>query len=264
MNSACQYVTSSSVRVDTVLLLSEQRTETSELIDRLDASSSAVYGVLSDLDQRGVIHEVEDGWALTGSGRVIADTVAHRQSTEAFLAYDPDYWQDRRTDVLPERFRLRLPEIGDYEIVRLEGPDVNKLENEVIDRINAVDSCRVALPIYKRTYEAALNGPETQVLLTPDVIDTLVEKAEAGQREAVMLEPTPQVRVATVEFGVTWTANSICLRLPPQTTARTTSMLVSDTETALQWGRDLFEALWLAAQPLAEYLDECGVNEEVQ
>jgi predicted transcriptional regulator len=181
MNSACQYVTSSSVRVDTVLRLSEQQTATSELIEQLDASSSAVYSALSDLDTRGLISETADGWELTGRGLVVADTVSHRRSTEAFLAGDPDYWEDRRTDVLPERFRLRLPEIGDYEIVRLDGPAVNRLETEVIDRINSVDSCRVASHVYKRSYEEQLISPETQLLLTPQVVDSLVEKAKTGR-----------------------------------------------------------------------------------
>lgn len=262
MSGDCQYVTSSSVRVDIVTLLSEREVATADLIDKVDASSSAVYSALSDLDNRGLIRETDSGWELTGRGLIVADTVSHRQSTEAFLAHDTEYWQDRRTDVLPKRFRLRLPEIGDYEIIRLEPPDVNRLETEVINRINAVDSCRVVSHIYKRPYEEQLTSPETQVLLTPNVIDELIEKVDAGQRETVMLEPTSQVRVATVEFGLTWTADSICLHLPPQTVARATAMLVSDTETAIQWGRELFEGLWLDAQPLAAYLDAQGVDTE--
>ena len=262
MNPACQYVTSSSVRVDTVLRLTAQPSSTAELIDCLDASSSAVYTALSDLEDRGLIREFDTDWELTGSGLIVADTVAHRRSTEALLAHDANYWQDRRTDVLPKRFRLRLPEIGDYEVIRLEGPDVNRLETEIIDRINAADSCRFVSQIYKRNYEAALDSPDTELLLTPRVIDSLIEQVEAAQREAVMLEPTPQTRVATVEFGLTWTAESICLLLPPQTTTRATSMLVSDTEAAIQWGRDLFEGLWQDGQPLAAYLEECGAAEE--
>jgi len=38
-------------------------------------------------------------------------------------------------------------------------------------------------------------------------------------------------------------------------------MVASETDTAIQWAEDLFEAFWTDAEPLAAYLDEIGRQE---
>lgn len=264
MTDHCQYVTASSVRVDILEQLSDEQTRTATVIETLDASQSAVYTALSDLEQRGLVREADDGWELTGRGVVVADTVSHRQATERFLGHDPDYWEDRQTDALPERFRLRLPEIGEYEIMRAEVPAVTQLVEEIVSRISGVDDCRIVSRVYRRRYEESLDSQGAAVLLTPGVIDQLLDRVREGRRERVRLDPALDVRVAPVAFSLIWTPAFVSLHLPPQTTDRANAMLVSETETAIQWGRDLHEGLWADAQPLADYLDAAGVSEDLR
>ncbi|MBX0288272.1 winged helix-turn-helix domain-containing protein [Halomicroarcula sp. F28] len=87
-NSAFSFVLSSSVRVDIVGILATEPMTTDELLDRLDASQSAVYTAVSDLEQLQVLFEGEAGWELTGRGRLILDIVEQWESVESFVDAD--------------------------------------------------------------------------------------------------------------------------------------------------------------------------------
>jgi len=84
-------VRSSSVRTDVVGSLSERPQSTDEILAALDASESAVYDSLSNLQSRGVICEKTDGWRLTGTGRLICDTLERQQATDRLLSSEPPY-----------------------------------------------------------------------------------------------------------------------------------------------------------------------------
>lgn len=256
--SLCQFVTASSVRVAIVNRLADRRPPipAPTLVDELGASRSGVYTELSNLEDRGVLTESPDGWQLTTCGQLVADTIAHRQTTETFLARDLEYWQTRQTGVLPEQFRRRLPEIGEYEIVRGEIPAVSKHEDELIARMNTVDHCDIVSVVYLRKYEDAIpDSPETRLLLTPAVIDQLLERVENGTREQLLMKSNPKIRPAPVEFGLNRSPEYLCLVLPHRSKERTSEMLISETEAAIRWGKELFESLWTDAEPLDAYLE---------
>lgn len=262
MSDYCQYVASSSVRVDIVTLLSDRELPTRDLIEGVDASSSAVYSVLSDLEQRGIIRECEDGWELTGRGQVVADTISHRRSTEEFLAHDPDYWQQYRTDVLPKRFRLRLPEIGEYEIVRDDQTAVDNRKQEVVARLQCADHASLISSVYARTFEEAVpNTPESRLLLSRDIIDLVLQRLDSGRREQFRLTPEPEIRLAPTELQLNYSAEYMYFVLPHRTNDRPTAMVVSETDAAIQWAEELFESFWNDAEPLANYLHEIGRQE---
>jgi predicted transcriptional regulator len=136
--SLITYVGSSSVRADVVSALCQTRRETDELLDSLDASESAVYDALSALERRGVVASVEDGWRLTGVGRLVGDRLDRQQATEELLAEAPEYWQHHDTSVLPKRFRRRLPELGGYDVVRATPTDLDKMVRAVVERVESV------------------------------------------------------------------------------------------------------------------------------
>jgi predicted transcriptional regulator len=244
------------------MLLSEREVPTGDLIEEVDASSSAVYSALSDLDSRGLVRETADGWELTGRGQVVADTVSHRQSTEEFLAGDPDYWQNYRTDVLPKRFRLRLPEIGSYEVVRNDETAVDNRKKQVVSRLRRADSASLISSVYARAFEEAVpNTPESRLLLSREIIDLVLQRLDSGQRDQFRLTPEPEIRLAPTELQLNYSAEYMYFVLPHRTNDRPTAMVASETDTAIQWAEELFESFWTDAEPLAAYLDEIGRQE---
>jgi len=255
-NSVYHFVLSSSVRVDIVSRLATARTPTDELIDSLDASKSAVYTALGDLERRGVVTEPDDAWRLTGLGRLLADRIEGWKSVEGLLAQDRDYWENHQTELLPERFRHRLPELGEYDVIRSDPPDVRAHSRAIISRLESAESCRTALPIYVPEYKDAFpNHPDSQAILPPNVMEQLQTETERTDRERARRNPAITNRVSEVDFGILIGDSFMMLGLPPQDEESMETLVTSTEDTAIQWATELFEELWRAAEPLDSYLE---------
>ena len=257
--SAHQFVASSSVRTKIVSQLSSGPLPTDGLIDALDVSESAVYNALSELDERGLVREASAGWGLTGHGQLVAQSVSRWQSIEELVETDPEYWETYRINTLPPEFQRRLHEITPYEIVRGERPRVNRNHDVIAERMQTVDSCRLISPIYLPEHDPYIpDSPETKMLLTRGVIDGVLANDD---RDVFEVHPESQHRLAPVEFGLNVGESYMCLVLPnledPRKKAPT---LVSEADSAIQWGEELFASLWADAEPLEEYLREVGVT----
>ncbi|OYR38543.1 winged helix-turn-helix domain-containing protein [Halorubrum sp. Hd13] len=252
MDSVCQFVTASSIREDIVRLLANQPQPTPKLIEKLDACRSGVYKELANLKQRGALAEAEDGWQLTACGQLVTDTIARRQATEAFLDEDIEYWQHHDLELLPDQFRRRLPDIREYDVVRGDMPAADKHVSAFVSRIEAGEEPDVLAPVFVRGLDDAIpDDPNTRVLVTSEVRDRLLGTVGSEpERERAFLNA--QVRVVSADFGLGRTANSLCLVFPSRGDGEWRATLVSETNAAIQWGEELFEALWADADPIDE------------
>ena len=257
--SSHQFVGSSTVRTNIVSQLSAGEAPTDELIDGLDGSESAVYNALSELNERGLVREVADGWGLTGHGQLVAQSVSRWQSIEELVETDPEYWETYRINTLPPEFQRRLHEITPYEIVRGVRPKVNRNHEVIRERMQTVDSCRLISPIYLPENDPFIpDSPETKMLLTRGVVDGVLANED---RDIFEVHPESQVRLAPVEFGLNVGESYMCLVLPnledPRKKAPT---LVSEAHSAIRWGEELFASLWADAEPWESYLRELGIE----
>lgn len=256
-NSVYDFVVSSSVRVDILQRLAATTQPTDQLIDHLDASTSAVYTALADLERQGMVFDGDAGWRLTGQGRLVVDLIERRQSTVQTINHDQDYWETHRTDHLPREFRRRLPELGEYEIVRSEPPDVRAHARVAIDLLEQAESCRTAMPIHVPEYRNAFpDHSDSRLLFSPSVIDTVRADSGTRTRDRIRQIDAAKCRVKDVQFGFTVSDSSLMLALRPMTQSPVASMLISETDSAIRWASDLYESLWQEAEPVESYLGQ--------
>lgn len=249
--SVITYVGSSSVRTDIVGELCETHRETDDLLASLDASESAVYDALSALERRGVVASADDGWRLTGVGRLVGDRLDRQRATEELLAATPEYWQNHDTSVLPKRFRRRLPEIGEYDVIRATPTDLDKGIRAVVARVESVESCDIVSPVYHKAYSQAMpDNADSRLLLSCDVVDTVLTEIGESRRN---YEETA-VRVTPVSHALGVSDDWLILTLPEYDGEWPDAKIISEDPGAIQWGEQLFESLWADAEPLASYL----------
>lgn len=254
--SVFYFVLSSSVRVDILSMLAASSENTRGLIDRLDASQSSVYTAVSDLEERRVLFEGEDGWQLTGRGRLVLDIIEQWQSTETLLQTDPEYWDTHRTDVLPAKFRRRLPELGDYEVVRSEPPTVRAHARKVVSLLESTESCDTAVPIHVPEYDEAYpNSPDSRLIFPPSVIDQYREEAEQAGRDDLRPQDRVPYRVRDMKFGFTAADEFMVIALPPYGEKMVESVLTSTEQSAIRWASELFDYIWADAEPLEAYCE---------
>lgn len=255
-NSVYEFVISSSVRVAILQRLAATPQPTDDLIDHLDASTSAVYTALADLERQGVVFDGDADWRLTGHGRLVVDLIDRRNATVQTITQDQDYWATHRTDHLPREFRRRLPELGDYEIVRSEPPDVRAHARVAVDLLEQAESCRTAMPIHVPEYRNAFpDHPDSRLLFSPSVIDNIQADTGTGTRDGIRQIDAAECRVWDMQFGFTVSDSSLMLALRPMSQSPVASMLVSETDSAIQWAEDLYESFWQEAEPVASYLN---------
>ena len=254
--SVVGYVLSSSVRSDVLTAAVAEPRSIDGLIESIDASESAVYNAVADLERRGLVRKVDDEWDATGSGQLVSDLLEQQGNLCQLLA--DDYWRNHDVSALPRRFRLRLTELAEAEVFCASDTDPHAVVREVCNRVERAGSnVDIVTPIYQAEYEDVMPDASDASL----VVDTTVAH-EALDRvdslESVRRWEETSVRVLDIDIGVGVTENEVMLSLPTidgQYDSRT-EVFASD-ERAIAWGRDLYEYYWNRATPneqlIAEY-----------
>lgn len=253
VESVIQYVRTSSVRTDIIASLCPRAELTSELLSVINASESAIYDALSALEDRGLIISTDDGWQLTGTGRLVADTIHRQQRLERFFAVDPQYWEHHDTSALPQPFRCRLPELNEYTVIRGTQTDINRSVREVVTRVESVPSCDVVSPVYHPEYETAMpDNADSRLILSCAVIDELLGSESVSVDAAKYAETT--VRVTPVPYALAVSDDWMILTLPELDGAWPSARIVSETDGAISWASELFARLWANGTPIETHL----------
>ncbi|EMA30292.1 helix-turn-helix transcriptional regulator [Haloarcula japonica] len=253
VESLIQYVRTSSVRTDIIGSLCPGAMATNELLSAVAASESAIYDALSNLEGRGLVTSMDDGWRLTGTGRLVADTIHRQQRLEELFAVDLQYWESHDTSELPQPFRCRLPELDDYTVIRGTQTDINRPVREVVTRVESASSCDVVSPVYHPEYEAAMpDNADSRLIVSCAVIDEMLGK-ESVSLDMNRYEETT-VRVTPVPYALAVADDWMILTLPELDGAWPSAKIVSETDGAISWARDLFTHLWEDATPIETYL----------
>lgn len=246
-------VLGSSVRTDVLVSIAGAPSDIDGLIDSIDASESAIYNAVGDLERRGLLREVEDRHAVTGSGQLVADLLEQQGNLCRLL--EDDYWRDHDVGALPRRFRLRLTELASAEVFRAPDTDPHAVVREVVERVEAAESrVDIVTPIYQAEYEAVMpDSPDARLIIDDTVLEESLQRAGSIE-EARQFEQTG-IRVLDIDVGVAVTDDHLMLSLPTidgQYDSRT-EVLATD-ERALAWGGDLYEYYWERATPAEEFL----------
>jgi predicted transcriptional regulator len=243
-----EFVLASSVRTEIVTHLAERAASIDELLTSVDASDSAVYDAVSTLADRGILSEDTDGWELSAHGQIVADAIDQWQSTEAFLGADPAYWKNHDASVIPRRFRRRLSEIGEYEVVRSVESQVTRHHRAALTRLREADHCLIVSPFFSVEYHNAIpDSPKTRVLANRTALDTREQRRRDGLDAGQELHHA-ELRATQSKCSYAVGDDFLVLGLPTQSGAPTKAHVVSETEAAVQWGTDLFEATWEASE----------------
>lgn len=249
-----EFVVSSSVRSDVLEAVGDGATTTAALLDGIDASTSAIYGAVGDLQDRGLLTETDEGLVATGSGQVLADVVEHRRQCGSVLDSLGDYFETHDASPLPSRFRLRIGALAGGTVVRATETEPQRAVDEVSERIAAAGTARVVSPIYVESYEEAMpDSPGSKLLLDGEVVRAFVESGRAQPDE----EPydDSEVRIGSVDVALGVTDDALLLSLPRLDggyDAR--SEVVVESDRARRWGNRLFEHYWEESLPVPEFL----------
>jgi predicted transcriptional regulator len=250
---AFRFVASSPVRSNILRHVNTQPRTTAALIQRIDASKSAVYGGLDELEAQEMILMEDDHWTPTGHGQILADIICAGKRYSDFEERLHTYFNNHDVSVLPPEFRLRIGELGGADIMTAPESQPQQIINLVADRLDKATDITVMTRIVIDSYtEAISDTPTTRLLLDRQIIESV---DNGGDRYETVEDA--EVRIGSVPAPVLITDDSLLLSLPtPDGKYDPQSELVAETENARAWGTQLFESCWNQAVPADELVSE--------
>jgi predicted transcriptional regulator len=252
-SSVLQGVLASTVRTDLLLAVADEARTTEELKADVDASESAVYDALGNLERQRLVTSAPDGWTTTGTGRLVADLLVQQENLSRL--FEQGYWERHDVEMLPRRFRLRLTELANADVFRAPDTNPHAVVREVCERVEADGpNVDIVTPIYQAEYEDVMPDHESaRLLIDTTVAEQALERTDDVE-QARTYEKT-QIRILDIDVGIGVTGDHLMLSLPTldgQYDSRTEVFATDDR--ALDWGRDLFEYYWERATPEEQFL----------
>lgn len=238
-----QVVQSSSVRADVLRAVAAETRTTDELLEALDASSSAVYNAIGRLEDASLLTVADQGWEVTGTGRLVADCVTLEQRLGTLFGEAGDYLATHDTSVLPVEFRFRMSDLAGGSVLEATETEPQRVVREVAARLERASRALMIAPIYIEAYAGSMPfEPESRLLLDPDVLEAIDGDGDGAGEAAV--------RITDVDFSMAVTDSALLLSLPTlDGQYDSQSEFVAEHDPAIRWGEGLFDALWAEADP---------------
>jgi predicted transcriptional regulator len=251
-DSVVRYVANSSVRTDVLLAVSDRALDTDGLIERVDASESAVYNALTALERGELIVSADHGWTPTGSGRLVATALADQRALGTLL--EDEYWQRHDVSPLPHRYRTTIGALAGCRVARTSDTDPYSLVRELSAIVESSETPDIVSPIYQPEYARSMpDSPGARLVLDRSVIEEVLRGPE--DVEVRDFEET-SVRVMDVALSLCITESDLILSLPKlDGSYDARASVVADHESAIEWGGELFEQFWRRATPIDDVFD---------
>lgn len=252
-----QAVVSSSVRADVLRAVAEGTRTTNDLLAALDASSSAVYNAIGRLEDVELLVAGEDGWRVTGSGRLVADCVTLEQRLGTLLEDAGEYFATHDASVVPLEHRLRMSDLAGGRVLEATDTEPQLVVREISEHLEEASRAWSITPIYVESYvETTPVEAESRLILARDVLETILETSTEDNADGENQGEDggqPPVRLADTEFAMTVTESTLLLSLPTLDGRYDSGTeFVAEHDAALRWGERLFETVWEDAEPLTE------------
>jgi predicted transcriptional regulator len=257
--STVVYVARSDARRTVLRALAAEPRRGDGLVSALELSKSGVYKAINELRDRRLLAQKEgDVWDLTALGRLVTDELDRQRWLEGLFA-NREYWLTHDVSTLPGRFRRRLPELRNADLLSNPDNDPRYLERYWAERMPEYDRLWVGSRVFHSTYgdamddQAAASGATRLIVHAPLVDQRSAAVAAHEERRPAAVD----TRVCELPCSFMLTEDLFTLSLPlPDGGYDQDTVLVGGDEAALRFGADLFGFYWERAAPVGAYLAE--------
>ncbi len=220
--SLIRFVLTSAKRTGTLLMLRGGSRTLREIREATGSSSSGIIPQLRLMEEKGLILRRSSEYELTDTGRLIAEHLHRSLRMADLIVSDADFWNSHDISAIPEDFRMRLYDIGNYRVITAAGSDVLMIHREYIDKIKnsgwILDVCPVFHPEYLRDIvKLADDDRYISLIITESVLSRVVEHGEDTLAEALE-HPGVDMRICrNAGVGLTVTESMFAMMLPLKT-----------------------------------------------
>ncbi len=194
-----------------------------------------------------MIYQKNREYAITEIGAVVAEFMCQLEWTLRVFGINTKFWIEHDISGIPIEFRLRIHELGNYEIIKSTPNDIFKPQNEYLKYLLNAKWMKAVSPVLHPKYpkyviDLADREVPVSIIVTRELLETLKEKYYDEMRRGLKYENT-NIMVCdeniSLSFSVTDFFVSMRLFLKDGNYDFYQNILSFD-KSAIRWGEDMF------------------------
>ncbi|NOZ69673.1 MAG: winged helix-turn-helix domain-containing protein, partial [Deferribacteres bacterium] len=214
-----RFVVSSRKRMRTLLHLRGGSATLHSIKKATNSSSSAIIPQLRRLERRGLVTRNGRRYSLSYAGEVIAEHLHRLTATAEVFERFPEFWSSHEISALPQEFRMRLYELGNYRVIKGDSTDPFVPHREYLKILKEADWMMGVSPVLHPDYpEAVLNlarrGKKISLILTEEVIEKIIQKYPEELNEGIRYPNTTLMVCSDASVAFTVTDSFLSMMLP--------------------------------------------------
>jgi predicted transcriptional regulator len=167
-------ITFSKKRSDILLLLQEKSRTLSEIKNYLKITSPEILPQIRKMEKNNLIYQEDGKYALTEVGEILTKSFDQLSRIVKIFETDMEFWKEHEIAGIPEEFRLRLHELGNYKVVQSDPVDIFKPHKEFMQNLLKSKWIKGVSPIFHPDYPKfflalAKSGADVALIVTRDV-----------------------------------------------------------------------------------------------
>lgn len=239
-------VTFSERRKDILLMLQKEPKTLKEIKDHFRISSPEIIPQIRKLEKGNLIYQEGKKYFLTEVGEVITQSLDKLFRTLTVFEKDMDFWKEHRIRI-PEEFRMRFCELGDYVITKSSPTEIFKPHDEYVKNLLSSKWIRGVSPALHPEYPRivamlAEKGVDISIVVTQEIFEKL-KKDNKEELQRYLGCKNACLNICDEEINIAFTASNVFLSMRlflKDGTYDFYKNIISYESSASKWGEDLF------------------------
>ncbi|MBN1431420.1 MAG: DUF1724 domain-containing protein [Methanomicrobiaceae archaeon] len=222
----------------------------SELRDITGSSSQALIPKIRQLESMRYIESLKEGYSLTSMGKVLSKEIERLVMIIGTSDSKREFWCDHDTECIPFEFLEDIGGLYNSEIMRDVDEDILSVYSLFLKILNDASYVCAVSSIMSPAHADAikntvLRGIPVDLIVTPEIIKTMTNEPYTSIMKSISKYDNFRVFVfpGQMKIGMTVTDKFLSLGLYSLETEcyDSSSDLISENQSAVEWGRKLFE-----------------------
>lgn len=234
-------------RRDILFMLQEEPKTLKEIRDYFKVSSPEIIPQIRKLEKENLIFQKDKKYVLTEVGEIAARSFGQFFKTLKIFENNMDFWKEHNISGIPEEFRMRLYELGDYKIFGSTPTEIFKPHDEYIKNLLKSKWTRGVSPALHPEYPESVTmlaekGVDISIVVTRDVFEKLQTKYRKEVRKYLGFE-NASLWICDEDIKVAFTVSDKFLSMRlflKDGNYDFYKNIISYEKSALTWGEDLF------------------------
>jgi predicted transcriptional regulator len=230
-----------------LLMLQEEPKTLKEINDYFNATSPEIIPQIRKLEKGNLISQEGKKYNLTEIGEIVTLSFNHLCKTLEIFENNTRFWKEHRISGIPEEFRMRLCELGDYKILEGTPTEIFKPHEEYIKNLFKSKLIMGVSPTLHPEYPRvvtmlAKRGVNISIVVSGEVFEKLQKEYDKELREYLGYE-NASLRLSDEQIKIAFTTSDIFLSMRfflKDDTYDFYKNIISYEISALKLGEDMF------------------------